>query len=315
MIHALEKGRRWEELGKLASDLPGTGWTLLSKQLGLPALAISTEKAHEWYSPSDTTRDGGPVLQRIPGAYSFAGVSRIGVFLVLILLIAACGGEIATSGPTASPTPRPSATTVPTPAQIETPAPTPLPTLGSTPVGPISTPEPTSLSSLPPTLELITPEDGAGVEVDAVRVMGIASVDAAVDVNGFPVEISADGSFQLDLDLEEGANLIEVVATNLEGAAAFQERVVFFISTAAGLPFTLFYPTDGLVVSEPEIEVTGGTRPEAVVGVNGVPVDVNRLGIFSTSITLEEGGNFIEVLATDIDGSVRIQTVAVFYLP
>ena len=77
----------------------------------------------------------------------------------------------------------------------------------------------------------------------------------------------------------------------------------------------MFYPPDGLVVSDPEIAVVGGTRLEAVVGVNGVPVDINSLGIFSTSITLEEGGNFIEVLATDIDGSVRFQTVAVFYLP
>ena len=153
------------------------------------------------------------------------------------------------------------------------------------------------------------------MEVDAVRVMGIASVDAAVGVNGVPVEISADGTFQHDLDLDAGANLIEVVATNLSGAAAFQERVVFFISTAAGLPFTLFYPTDGLVVSDPDITVTGGTRPEAVVGVNGVPVETNSLGIFSTTITLEEGANFVEVLATDIDGSVRFQTVAVFYLP
>ncbi len=254
-------------------------------------------------------------MQRIPDARSLAGVSRIGIFLVLILLIAACGEEIATSSPTTSPTPRPSATIIPTPAQIETPAPTALPTPGSTPVGPAATPEPTASPSLPPTLELLTPEDGAGVEVDAVRVMGLTSVDAVVGVNGVPVEISADGSFHFDLDLEAGVNLIEVVATNLSGAAAFQERVVFFISTAAGLPFTLFYPTDGLVVSDPDVTVTGGTRPEAVVGVNGVPVEINSLGIFSTTITLEEGANFVEVLATDIDGSVRFQTVAVFYLP
>ena len=48
---------------------------------------------------------------------------------------------------------------------------------------------------------------------------------------------------------------------------------------------------------------------------NGIPVDVNGLGIFSTTVTLEEGANFIEVVATDISGNVRFQTVAVFYLP
>ncbi|MCH8298591.1 MAG: hypothetical protein IH873_11035 [Chloroflexi bacterium] len=161
----------------------------------------------------------------------------------------------------------------------------------------------------------MSPEDGAGVEVDVIRVMGKTRVDAAVGVNGTPVEVSLDGSFHHDLELENGVNLIEVVATTLSGETAFQQAAVFFISTAAGLPFTLFYPPDGLVVSDPDIPVFGGTRVDAVVGVNGVPVDINSLGIFSASVTLEEGGNFIEVLATDIDGNVRFQTVAVFYLP
>ena len=252
-------------------------------------------------------------MQCITAARSRAGTSKIGIFLVLILLIAACGGETASTDPAVSPTPTPTATVAATPVSTETP--TQMPTVGPTPVGQTSTPAPTATPSLPPRLELITPEDGSGVEVDAIRVVGITDVDASVGVNGVPVDIAADGSFQHDLDLEPGANLIEVVATNLSGAPAFEDRVVFFISTAAGLPFTLFYPTDGLVVSDPDILVIGGTRPEAVVGVNGVPVDINSLGIFSTSITLEEGGNFIEVLATDIEGSVRFQTVAVFYLP
>ena len=164
-------------------------------------------------------------------------------------------------------------------------------------------------------LELLAPKDGTGVEVDAVRVMGKTRVDAVVTINGILVDISADGTFQHDLDLEAGANLVEVVASTLSGAAAARDAAVFFISTSAGLPFTLFYPPDGLSVSEPEVLVVGGTSPEAVVGVDGIPVDINSSGIFSTSVTLEEGGNFIEVLATDIDGNVRFQTVAVFYLP
>ncbi|PKB71643.1 MAG: hypothetical protein BZY87_04585 [SAR202 cluster bacterium Io17-Chloro-G6] len=164
-------------------------------------------------------------------------------------------------------------------------------------------------------MELLAPDDGAGVEVDAVRVMGKTRIDAAVGVNGTPVEISADGSFQHDLVLENGPNLVEVIATTLSGQTATQEAAVFFISTAAGLPFTLLYPPDSLTVSEPEILVVGSTSPDAVVGVDGTPVDINGLGIFSTTVTLEEGGNFIEVLATDIDENVRFQTVAVFYLP
>ena len=68
-------------------------------------------------------------------------------------------------------------------------------------------------------------------------------------------------------------------------------------------------------MTEPTIPVIGGTRVDAVVGVNGIPVDVNALGIFSTILTLEEGANFIEVVATDIGGNIRFQTVVIFYVP
>jgi len=268
-----------------------------------------------------------------------------GIILALVLVLAGCSGESPSPSPTVTPAAGPASTTTATPTAVSpqpgTPAPTPLPTPGiptpgtpspttsPTPIptqtaAPGPTPAPTATPTpapqptgapIPLTLELLAPGDGAGVEVGAVRVLGKTRVDAAVGINGNPVEVSADGSFQHDLDLEEGANLVEVVATTLSGETAFQEAAVFFISTAAGLPFAMFYPPDGLVVSDPTISVIGGTRPDAVVGVNGVPVDINSLGIFSTSVTLDEGGNFIEVLATDIDGNVRFQTVAVFYLP
>ena len=153
------------------------------------------------------------------------------------------------------------------------------------------------------------------METDAVRVLGITRADAVVGINGVPVEVTSDGSFAYDLQLEEGINLVEVIVTDLSGQTASEQVAVFFISTTAGLPFALFYPPDGLEVSAETILVTGGTRLDAVVGINGTPVEINALGIFSTTVTLEDGPNFIEVVATDIQGNVRFQTVAVFYLP
>ena len=153
------------------------------------------------------------------------------------------------------------------------------------------------------------------METGALRVLGQTRVDAVVGINGVPVEVSANGSFTQDIVLEEGINLVEVTATDLTGQTAAEQAMVFFITTSAGLPFSLFYPPDGLESAEAAIPLFGGTRADAVVGVNGTPVEVNALGIFSTTVTLEEGPNFIEVVATDIRGHVRFQTVAVFYLP
>ena len=246
-------------------------------------------------------------MKRTPTARFMPGLALIGIIQTLVLLLAACGGESTSAGPTLPLTSGPASTVAATPI---TPSPTTSP-----PLTPGSTLAPTANPTLPFMLELLAPEDGVGVEVDTVRVMGKTRVDAAVGINGIPVEVSADGSFHHDLVVENGANLVEVIATTFSGETASQEAAVFFISTAAGLPFTLFYPPNGLTVPDPDIPVFGGTSPEAVVGVNGTPVDTNSLGIFSTSVTLEEGPNFIEVLATDINGNVRFQTVAVFYIP
>ena len=172
---------------------------------------------------------------------------------------------------------------------------------------------PAALPPKPITLELLSPMDGSGVEVGATRVMGTTSADS-IAINGMPVEVAADGSFQRDILLQEGVNLLEVVASTRLGPAKSEQIVVFVVSPVAALPFSLLYPTDGLIATEPTIRVVGVTRPDALVGVNGIPVEVNALGIFSTTLSLEEGDNLIEVVATDLR-EVRFQTVAVFYTP
>ena len=257
------------------------------------------------------------------------------VSTAILFALTACGGEAAptstpplpggqpgTAIPEASPTLIPTPDVALTPTHAPTPTPAPIKektTPGATPSPTLSEPPtPTPLAPgtpVPLNLELLAPQDGAGVETGALRVLGKTRVDAVVGINGVPAEVFADGSFTHDLLLEEGINLIEVVASDLNGATVAEQAIVFFIPFTAGLPFALFYPPDGLEVSETDVPVMGGTRPDAVVGVNGTLVAVNALGIFSTTVILDEGPNFIEVVATDIQGNMRSQTVAVFYLP
>ena len=127
--------------------------------------------------------------------------------------------------------------------------------------------------------------------------------------------MSENGDFQRDLSLRNGVNLIEVVASDDLGRTTSKQIRVFVVTTTASLPFTIFYPPDGLEVSEPRVSLVGVTRPDAVVGVNEVPVEVYGSGIFSATVELEEGANLIEAVAADIDGNVRFQTVVVFYIP
>ncbi len=189
---------------------------------------------------------------------------------------------------------------------VITPTPPPIGRTSGPPHPPAAIPEPIFL-------QVFSPIDGSGVEVGATRVIGRTSA-ATVDINGIPADLNEDGSFQRDLPLREGVNLLEVVATTSSGRTKSEQIVVFVVSPIAALPFSLLYPFDGLETTTPTIQVVGVTQPDAVVGVNGIPVEVNDLGIFSTTLTLVEGDNLIEVVATDLR-EVRFQTVAVFYLP
>ncbi len=244
---------------------------------------------------------------------------------LLVCALVACGPSAATTpvqstlsqGPTPSPK-RALAEEFPE----FLPTPIPLPVTLSREIGnptqaplvlPAGSPTPAASTTEPIALKVLTPIDGSGIEVASTRVMGITSAKK-VEINGVPVDVSIDGSFQRDMPLREGVNLLEVVASEPSGRTRAEQIVVFMVYPIAALPFSLLYPKDGLVVTEASIPVVGVTSPGAIVGVNGIPVEVNELGVFSTTVPLKMGDNLIEVVATDIR-EVRFQTVVVFYTP
>lgn len=176
---------------------------------------------------------------------------------------------------------------------------------------PVDTPTPLPL----PFLDLVFPQDGSILEVAAVRVLGITQTGVEAKVNGAVVEIRADGSFQSDLALDVGLNTINVVVTDQLGRSNSRNAAVFVVPATTPLPFNVFYPGDGIEVRQRDLPVSGVTKPDAVVLVNGISVEVNALGIYSAVVVLEDDTNLIEVVATDIFGNLRSQTIAVFYIP
>ena len=62
------------------------------------------------------------------------------------------------------------------------------------------------------------------------------------------------------------------------------------------------------------VRVLGMTRQDAVVAVNGIPVDVSADGVFQRDLTLEKGTNLIEIVATDLFGQTESQSVVVFFV-
>ena len=68
------------------------------------------------------------------------------------------------------------------------------------------------------------------------------------------------------------------------------------------LPLTIASPQDNSVVTTPRITVSGTTAPGADVSVNEKDLLANSAGKFTTTLTLEEGQNYILVTAASETG-------------
>ena len=134
-------------------------------------------------------------------------------------------GEPGEKGPaTVALTGKPEPATVPA-TRVSPPArPTPPsmpPTATATSIPPTPTPAPPT--ETPDAvgaffLDILEPVDGEAVVTTATfEVAGRTSIDALVSVNDTFVDVAVDGTFRATVTLEEGPNIIEVVASTAEG--------------------------------------------------------------------------------------------------
>jgi len=131
--------------------------------------------------------------------------------------------------PDAKPTPRPVPTRVVPPAK-----PTEV-SATATPVPPTPTLEPTATSTPIPDaigaffLHIAEPEDGVGITSEnTFDVVGRTSVNALVTVNDTFVDVAVDGTFTSTVELVEGTNEVEVVASTADGDESSIVLVIFF---------------------------------------------------------------------------------------
>jgi hypothetical protein len=114
--------------------------------------------------------------------------------LVVCLSLAGCGGGTGRGTPT---------------PEFDLPAGSPVP--GVPPAA--ETPVPSGNL----TLQILAPQDGDSVNTKEIQVRGMTAAGAVVSVNDNVLIAGADGSFETQVTLEEGPNLIEVIASDEAG--------------------------------------------------------------------------------------------------
>lgn len=126
---------------------------------------------------------------------------------------------------TPSPVPATAKPTTPAPAPI-TPSPAPKPTTPTVPPAP--TPAMTQLPVQGVSLQVTEPSDESVLGVSPIRVAGTTDIDATVSINGNIVDVADDGSFTTTVDLLDGPNVIEIIASNPAGSQATKTITVIY---------------------------------------------------------------------------------------
>ena len=67
------------------------------------------------------------------------------------------------------------------------------------------------------------------IRSETALLRGITSVGAIVSVNGVILEVQYDGTFELTLILDEGPNIVDVVASDLDGSQVNSSLVIISI--------------------------------------------------------------------------------------
>ena len=137
---------------------------------------------------------------------------------ILILPLAACSPT-----PTVLPSAPATSPANPNPASPVPQESIPIPTVQPSPIV-TSAPEPSANLSL----QILSPLDEAVVNTPQVEVIGLAPAGTVVTVNDEILIVGDEGQFKATVSLEQGPNLIEIVASDQDGNETSLLRTVTY---------------------------------------------------------------------------------------
>ncbi|NOQ53790.1 MAG: hypothetical protein GQ558_04195, partial [Thermoplasmata archaeon] len=159
-----------------------------------------------------------------------------------------------------------------------------------------------TLDTTPPILYIDSPPDHYLTNDPMLTILGRSEPGATVSVGPHNTTVGSDGGFSLEVELDEGTNLLEVTARDPAGNPSIVFRTVRLDTTP---PFvTIDEPEEGLLTKDDQVRVAGMVEEEEglklSVGGNFVlPVG----GAYESTVGLVEGTNLIIVVAIDAAGN------------
>jgi len=165
-----------------------------------------------------------------------------------------------------------------------------------------------------PEIKILSPSNYVTTFNQTITLQGTVSGPVLnLTVRGSPVAVT-DGTFQTDLVLAEGGNIIEIIAETPDGRLVKRTLDITF-TVPPPLIVEITNPADGVVLNSTPISVTGTvSAPSAGVIVQGVNATVTGNTFTATGIALVEGANSITATATDGYGQTSTDSITVTLL-
>jgi Glucodextranase, domain B/Carboxypeptidase regulatory-like domain len=170
---------------------------------------------------------------------------------------------------------------------------------------------PITLDTAPPQLSGVQPSGGT-TNAASVAVTGTAA-DAsgirAVTVNGAAATVDASGSFSGTAELTDGANTIDIAATDAAGNVTHASASItrYLVPTVV-----IDAPADLAVVGSAAINVQGKVTNAAQVDVNGIPAALSGDTFSVSGVPLAQGRTVLTATARTASGHVAAQSVIVY---
>jgi flagellar hook assembly protein FlgD len=158
-----------------------------------------------------------------------------------------------------------------------------------------------ALVTTPPDVVITTPLEDEWTNQALTTVTGHVPPGITLTINDQPVALNPEGDFQYEWLLEEGDNLIRIVATDDVGNVTTHERLVHLKTKP---PLLVLNMEEGATFGDSLLQLTGRSDAGTTVTVNGQVVPVSALGDFQATLNLFQGDNLIQAVARDQAGNV-----------
>lgn len=121
------------------------------------------------------------------------------------------------------------------------------------------------------------------------------------------VPLSSSGNNAVPTVAQEPGETVETGATPVE-----EKNTVV---TSNSIALAISSPANNITVTSSSLVVRGKTAPKAEVFVNDAETKADASGNFSVTLTLDEGENYILVVANDANGNFSEKELTITYTP